>query len=125
MHTPAVEPNSAPPSDLNLNREFDGQEGDQASSVGWPEREDDLQDGLEEGDKKVQLTANDILQALHGQDLAELTSLTPSDKDLNLWMDFEWLGCASVVLASKSKDPRLDALLQTRLTGMLGVLNLQ
>jgi len=117
-----------PPSELE--GESEGGEWDRASSdcgAGWPEPElgGDLQDGLEDGDKKAKLTVKMILQALQsGQNLAELIPLTPSDKELDLWRDFERLRCASVVLATQSKDPSLDALLRTRLTGMLGVLNL-
>jgi len=114
---------SVPPSELE--GESEGGEGDQASSdggVGWPELEEE---DLGDRDKTAKHTVTDVLQALRcGQDLAKLTPPMPLDKELDLWMDFEQLGHARVMLAVKSKDLSLDALLQTHLTGMLGVLNL-
>ena len=49
---------------------------------------------------------------------------TPFDRALDLWKDHEKLGWAHVSLAAKCKDPCIDIFLWTRLTGMLGVLNL-
>jgi len=64
----------------------------------------------------------DILQALRCG--CDSTFLTPLDKALELWKDKEKLSNAHATLTSKSKDLRVDTLLQAWLTGMAGVLNL-
>ena len=70
-------------------------------------------------------TLKAILDALHsGRDPTHIMPNTPFDRALDLWKDHEKLGQAHVSLAAKSKDPCIDIFLWTRLTGMLGVLNL-
>ncbi len=83
--------------------------------------EGSAQAGQETLDAKC--TLNKILEALHcGQDPTYLTPNTPFDRALDLWKDHERLGRACASLTAKTKDPRVDVLLRTRLTGMLGVL---
>ncbi|KAH9039245.1 hypothetical protein EDB85DRAFT_2141193 [Lactarius pseudohatsudake] len=70
-------------------------------------------------------TMNEILEALcSGQDSIYLTPVSPFDRALDLWKDCEKLRQACMVLTTKSKDVRISILLWTRLTGMLGMLNL-
>lgn len=75
--------------------------------------------------KNVKSTVSKILEALHcGQDPTYLTPISPFDRALDLWKDHERLEKACTPLMAKTKDPHVDVLLQTCLTGMLGVLNL-
>ena len=75
--------------------------------------------------KNVKCTVSKILEALHcGQDPTYLTPISPFDRALDLWKDHERLEKACTPLMAKNKDPHVDVLLQTCLTGMLGVLNL-
>jgi hypothetical protein len=95
----------------------------------WVDGDDNDNDsrGDDDGLKvdSAQYAMTEILDALHcGWDPTNILPKTPFDRDLDLWKDHEKLGRAQVSLAAKSKDPHMDIFLRTRLTGMLGVLNL-
>ncbi len=81
--------------------------------------------GVSEKGTNAELTMKGILDALRcGRDPSFLTPKLPSDSALELWKDHKRLGEACRTLTTKSRDLRIDVALRTRLTGMVGVLNL-
>ena len=110
---------------LGLEGHLSGRDDDFGDGDG----DDDEHHHSDDGARKVPDLATDTLKSIldalrSGRDPTHIVPNTPFDRALDLWKDHEKLGCARVSLAAKSKDPCIDIFLRTRLTGMLGVLNL-
>ncbi|KAH9004863.1 hypothetical protein EDB86DRAFT_3071440 [Lactarius hatsudake] len=113
---------------LDLEDPFDGHgNGFRSGNSDGDGSEDDLAESAGQGVEtwNATHTVNKILEALHsGQASTYLTLVSLFDRALDLWKDREKLRRACAVLTTKSKDMHISILLQTHLTGMLGMLNL-